>query len=653
MSKNRRPWNPAALPLSLIRARKKAVYDSDDDDEHRRAYKEDVQAHGGSLSRRKVILPSPHRPKKGDDVEGGISISLEQGLDGTDETDNEKIRLIRTGGADTAEERDADEVVALPSPPRTSRDVRRKARSPSVEEVLDAIKWKGKLQKTVVSDPPRKSGRSKNGQVAPRDVGRKHLSVGVPPRSTLSRATNARERTHQALKLPLPKSLPLSKTCAAASTGKLGKSASRSPVPYIEPPNLSPAQISAYREWRPYTQPTSQLVVWKSSEAEGKRAVEGFNDGELDPNVLVSDENHHFALAVPTPAASKARRNEKEMHSGTEKPMANKKRMAPSSESSESSGSIPEPSNRLSNKKRAAPAEGPLTSFFRPPIRYYSKKRVPAPSESSESSESSFVLLERTRKTLQKPKGKGKGVAPVRDDDWIHGFQATGRTKNSILIKPRSDKALQTKGGKRKKPARDPDDLEDALTEKEDNILQELEIEQPERFKAKTRLRQRKETPFQRNLRKLKAQKLGIVEESTESASFSDGRRIQQTNDDDSVRPTDQSSVETDDFIVDDGGEVQEGLLPHRFSLNSAQTPEFKFKVVFHYFVLLVVEGKDVLPLTGDTAEYLSPQLEDLRRKMQGFKNCRVRSQIWRAEFVKAIETYPNFRVSHASLSRS
>jgi hypothetical protein len=119
-----------------------------------------------------------------------------------------------------------------------------------------------------------------------------------------------------------------------------------------------------------------------------------------------------------------------------------------------------------------------------------------------------------------------------------------------------------------------------------------------------------------------------ILQESTDSAAHSRGLR------------------RSESFIASDDGNEHQVKLPHEFSSNSAQTPEFKFKVVFQYFTLLAVCGTDILPLKGDQKEYFVPQLRDWRRKMEGHKESRVRSQIWPSNYVKALQTYPEVRVS-------
>lgn len=109
--------------------------------------------------------------------------------------------------------------------------------------------------------------------------------------------------------------------------------------------------------------------------------------------------------------------------------------------------------------------------------------------------------------------------------------------------------------------------------------------------------------------------------------------------------------AEDSDFIEDDGGEVPDNLLPHQFSLNSAQTPEFKFKVVFHYLLYLVMKGSKVLPLRGEIADYFEPHLRDVRRRMQGLRDGSVRSQIWKIAFVRNLDKYPKFTVSRSPLT--
>ena len=168
---------------------------------------------------------------------------------------------------------------------------------------------------------------------------------------------------------------------------------------------------------------------------------------------------------------------------------------------------------------------------------------------------------------------------------------------------------------------------------------EDIQLDEPERFETVTRLRRKKESDFQRKLRKLKSKRLGVEEVSSSDDSEPDKQTAH------SEDSTDDDSEE--DFIEEDGGQAGDVVLPHQFSLDSAQSPEFKFKVVFHYLVMLNVHGPGLLPLRGDKRDYYQPHLEYLRRMMTGYRDARVRSQIWRSDFVKALQTYPDFEVSH------
>ena len=183
----------------------------------------------------------------------------------------------------------------------------------------------------------------------------------------------------------------------------------------------------------------------------------------------------------------------------------------------------------------------------------------------------------------------------------------------------------------RKRKARDPD--RNATADQSDD--DDLEMDEMKRFKTESRLRKQKETPFQRNLRKMKAKQRGIIESTTEE---------EEDGDDESSA---ESLNDSEEFYVtdDDDDEKARRQMPAQFRIESTQTPEYKFKVVLHYFVYLVVKGPKALPLRGSVADYFNPMLRDVRRLLDGYRNSRVRSQIWRTEFVKVLEKYPEYRV--------
>lgn len=207
----------------------------------------------------------------------------------------------------------------------------------------------------------------------------------------------------------------------------------------------------------------------------------------------------------------------------------------------------------------------------------------------------------------------------------------TGK-RNGKDVKPFNGRLVE-----RSEEVLDPDASPPPLTDDEDE--DDIVLDQPERFKTQSRLRKKQETPYQRKLRKLKAARAG----ETISLSEEEDDEYEWLSD---SPGSDKSAAESDDFIVQDGKMVQDGLLPFEFSMNSAQSTEFKFKVVFHYFVLLVIKGPKVLPLKGQLADYFLPNLADLRRRMQGYRDARVRSQIWRTEFVQSLKKFPSFSVS-------
>lgn len=182
---------------------------------------------------------------------------------------------------------------------------------------------------------------------------------------------------------------------------------------------------------------------------------------------------------------------------------------------------------------------------------------------------------------------------------------------------------------KRARP--DPDEESNAAAT-EDEGADEIELDEPERFVTATRLRARGETLQQRMLRKLKNRRLNLPssEEEEEESERGGGAWVYVRDDDDG-------------FISEDDG-FDENLMPSEFSLGYAQSQEYKFKVMFQYLLLLVIHGPDVLPLRGAQKEYMAP-VGELRAYVRGIRNLRVRSQIWRAEFVMALETYPSFLV--------
>ena len=277
------------------------------------------------------------------------------------------------------------------------------------------------------------------------------------------------------------------------------------------------------------------------------------------------------------------------------------------------------------------------------PSKVHATSARPAPRSPSKSSSSHSTIIVRKKKRKQLTPDSLEEELPVKHRGNGHAQP----TKKSRPIDRQTASALaklaslkKRKAGRLSKSAKDPDDREDAVTDDDD--VDDLKMDEPSRFKTKTRLRRKTETDYQRQIRKLKNKRLGIVESSTDSEDDEEEEE-EEDKDDSSVE-----SVAEDDFIIDDGGRVADGVLPHEFSLNASQTPEFKFKVVFHYLSLLVVKGSKILPLKGEDADYFLPNLNDLRRRIVGYRDARARSQIWHPNLVNALKTYPNLHVSTA-----
>ncbi|BEJ13676.1 hypothetical protein CspHIS471_0308500 [Cutaneotrichosporon sp. HIS471] len=180
-----------------------------------------------------------------------------------------------------------------------------------------------------------------------------------------------------------------------------------------------------------------------------------------------------------------------------------------------------------------------------------------------------------------------------------------------------------------------------ADTEDEDAAAA-IELDEPDRFKALSRLRAKtKRTTFQGKLRLLQKRRKALTfgdpsESSSEDASDENSSEGEGGGGGDS---DDASSTDSAAFI-DDSMPARHAMLPHEFSLKR-DTPEHKFKVVFHYMVVLVVRGaRDFLPLQGEDNAYFGRQLRDVRNMMRGLRDS-VASALWRPDFRDALETYP------------
>lgn len=273
------------------------------------------------------------------------------------------------------------------------------------------------------------------------------------------------------------------------------------------------------------------------------------------------------------------------------------------------------------------------------------------------------------KRTLRKLQQKRAGIQtssqsedPDSDPDFL-----VEASKDQVDPPPLRRQRRRSSGHKKHKGKKeihpDPDELSSHMAETSDeDMVEAIKLDDPERFKATSRLRHaRLETVQQRRIRKLRNKRLGIRDDS--SGSGGDDNAWKDANEDDPIyvssgdnddgynaQEEDVAEEDISNFIVDDGSQsLTDDLLPPQFSRNALQSAEYKFRVVFHYFLLLAMKGAEhVLPLDKATREYFGPPLADLRRRMQDYRNNRVRSQVWSRELVQILEKYPLFRVGRS-----
>jgi hypothetical protein len=184
----------------------------------------------------------------------------------------------------------------------------------------------------------------------------------------------------------------------------------------------------------------------------------------------------------------------------------------------------------------------------------------------------------------------------------------------------------------RKKHRPDPDEEDAPDNETEDEDV-DIELDEPDRFKTDSRLRAPKESKFLAGLKKLSSKRNGRSSPEVVDLEDEDEEGEEGVEEDD-------DGASNDSFISKDDEDTPFEL-PEEFALKR-ESPEFKFKVVFQYLVMLVVAGPGVLPLRGENAEYFGRQLRDMRQLVRGLRDS-MAGTLWRPDFRKALETYPEW----------
>jgi hypothetical protein len=207
----------------------------------------------------------------------------------------------------------------------------------------------------------------------------------------------------------------------------------------------------------------------------------------------------------------------------------------------------------------------------------------------------------------------------------------TDRTDSEDSDRPRRDKR------KRKPKARPRRSSIDGADTEDEDATAAIELDEPDRFKSDTRLRTHRKTNFQSKLRQLSKRRVaqGLSQDVHGSSS--------EDSESDSSSPS--ASSDSRNFIAsDDDIPNRRATVPEEFSLKR-ETPEQKFKVVFHYLVVLIIRGaRNFLPLQGEDNVYFGRQLYNVRKTMRGLRDS-MAGALWRPDFRDAIETYPLWKV--------
>ncbi|KIL00117.1 hypothetical protein PAXRUDRAFT_821997 [Paxillus rubicundulus Ve08.2h10] len=200
-------------------------------------------------------------------------------------------------------------------------------------------------------------------------------------------------------------------------------------------------------------------------------------------------------------------------------------------------------------------------------------------------------------------------------------------------------------------------------TPEEQSVLDEVDENQilESRFRARGKM-----SAFQRNLEKFKSLKgkkhndLVLESESSEAevsvAPFK-GAKPHRSGESSPASYDSDDSLEDDedDFIVDDDAHGAPTKLPVAFSMNTHQDLTHHFKIICQLFVHMAVRPLSerclFLKHVLKDEEYFSVPLQATRRKLSGMRDSLVASSVWRSEFKKALETYPEFTLVRMSFA--
>ncbi|KAJ9095614.1 hypothetical protein QFC21_005485 [Naganishia friedmannii] len=230
------------------------------------------------------------------------------------------------------------------------------------------------------------------------------------------------------------------------------------------------------------------------------------------------------------------------------------------------------------------------------------------------------------------------------------------RTRPPIIKKKQPARRPAKPLGKRRKGVVDPDEEEDEEADSEDEVdpgelVKELEMDEPSRKEAKMRgerytspvdLSEEDEddlivvgAPFgwtkARHHRAAPAQKPRFDEDEESEGAW-----------------TVEEEEELDGFIDDEGKNEQEDistLLPEKYQMGRYQNLEYHFKVISQFLIHLVIRGPSYA--LERQKPYYRQSYDAISRKLKGQKDSLVTSSVWKTDFKRSLETYPEFVVGH------
>ncbi|KAF8201810.1 hypothetical protein BJ912DRAFT_519142 [Pholiota molesta] len=197
-----------------------------------------------------------------------------------------------------------------------------------------------------------------------------------------------------------------------------------------------------------------------------------------------------------------------------------------------------------------------------------------------------------------------------------------------------------------------------------DEDIAHLADEVEEERILETRLRKREKSRFQKNLERLRKRKLKLQDSDEDSGSDRNSghqseesshtsRRFKGSKPSNELKSDNESddkgliSGNSSDFIVEDDDAVQ---LPPEFSMETHQDLSHQFKKIFQFFVHIAVQPPKMrasyMQAQMIDEQYFSVPLQITRRKLSGLRDSLVSSSVWRPEFKRNLEKYPEFELT-------